>query len=545
MNRKCISLVFVSVLLTSAMFVKFNPPATASNSFSTAKNENLQSSSNTLLIDTLADGSKEKNLTLTANQNQTAYLSIPKNAFVTSANMSLRGISFFHDDFDDYLIGTQPSRWENSISCGGSGTINVTDQVSLSSPNSLLIETRYSQCHLSSAIDYLQDLITLNVSWRSNLQAAAELGKHLHHCDGTYVILWDDQDRRILHLHLLGDKIVVEHHYVHIYHVWASNDSYNVIYTTPDGGWYWGWANEVELFSAPDPSGTWDNFQFVLLNDTHYKIFWKSSSSHGNLTLRRNNDTGSVKKLSLSLLGWGGTFFDDASIADMPPKNVYLDVANSSYPWEWSHFGEFNESVSPQTADLNASLINDYLATATPDPEGNVLVLLLFHSDSAGIVEISNIRILYQPTESIVEIPIKGGENATIRSNVTITNAVVTKNTLHFDASGPSGSTGWINVTFPMVNTTNIKVFINKENLTPPPFPIITTNGTHYFIYFEFTLSTHTIAIQFGPTEQVPVGGIYIPVNKLALLAPYIGLTILLAVAVMTVVYVRHKKEKP
>jgi len=141
----------------------------------------------------------------------------------------------------------------------------------------------------------------------------------------------------------------------------------------------------------------------------------------------------------------------------------------------------------------------------------------------------------------IVEVPIKGEENATITGNVTITNALVTKNTLHFDASGPSGSTGWINVTFPMVNTAEIKVFINKVKLTPPPFPIITTNGTHYFIYFEFTLSTHSIDIQFEPT--VPVGGISIPVNKLSLLAPYIGLTILLAVAVVTVAYVKKRKR--
>jgi len=40
-----------------------------------------------------------------------------------------------------------------------------------------------------------------------------------------------------------------------------------------------------------------------------------------------------------------------------------------------------------------------------------------------------------------------------------------------------------------------------------------------------------------------PVGGIYIPANKLSLLAPYIGLAILLAVAVMTVVYVKKRKS--
>jgi len=39
------------------------------------------------------------------------------------------------------------------------------------------------------------------------------------------------------------------------------------------------------------------------------------------------------------------------------------------------------------------------------------------------------------------------------------------------------------------------------------------------------------------------VGGVWIPVNKLELLAPYIGLTILLAIAVITVGYVKNRKR--
>jgi len=42
---------------------------------------------------------------------------------------------------------------------------------------------------------------------------------------------------------------------------------------------------------------------------------------------------------------------------------------------------------------------------------------------------------------------------------------------------------------------------------------------------------------------SAPVGGIYIPVNKLSLLAPYVALTMLLAVAVVAVVYVKKRKR--
>jgi hypothetical protein len=43
---------------------------------------------------------------------------------------------------------------------------------------------------------------------------------------------------------------------------------------------------------------------------------------------------------------------------------------------------------------------------------------------------------------------------------------------------------------------------------------------------------------------KTPVGGVYIPVNKLELLAPYIGLAVLLAVAVVTVVFFKHNKDE-
>lgn len=120
-----------------------------------------------------------------------------------------------------------------------------------------------------------------------------------------------------------------------------------------------------------------------------------------------------------------------------------------------------------------------------------------------GEVDISDNTFVDGIVEVVAKknVPIPGDGNAIVEGNVTITKAVVRKNALHFEASGPSGLTGWINVTFPMINTTEIKVFINKEKLTPPPFPIITTNGTNYFIYFEFTLSTHEITIQYAITD--------------------------------------------
>jgi parallel beta-helix repeat protein len=79
------------------------------------------------------------------------------------------------------------------------------------------------------------------------------------------------------------------------------------------------------------------------------------------------------------------------------------------------------------------------------------------------------------------------------QSNTTITNVVVTGKSLSFETSGPYGTTGFINVTMRMdFNSTTIKVFVDDVEITPT----ITTNGIHYFIYFEFTQSIHNIIIK-------------------------------------------------
>ncbi len=58
-----------------------------------------------------------------------------------------------------------------------------------------------------------------------------------------------------------------------------------------------------------------------------------------------------------------------------------------------------------------------------------------------------------------------------------------------------------------------------------------------------YTLQTYDSEFLDSIAQPTPVGGIYIPANKLELLAPYIGLTILLAVAVVAMVYVKKRKR--
>jgi len=74
------------------------------------------------------------------------------------------------------------------------------------------------------------------------------------------------------------------------------------------------------------------------------------------------------------------------------PRNPKIDVANSDLPWEWSYTGNLNSSTSPQVAELNNTLINEWLSSCSND----VCTLPINISvDSIGILEISNVSIVY------------------------------------------------------------------------------------------------------------------------------------------------------
>jgi hypothetical protein len=100
-------------------------------------------------------------------------------------------------------------------------------------------------------------------------------------------------------------------------------------------------------------------------------------------------------------------------------------------------------------------------------------------------------------------ITVEGNDyTVTVESNATITNPTATRTTLNFTSSGPTGQTAYLNTTIPAgLNRTEIKAFIDNNELIPPPFPIITSNGSHYFIYLEFTLSAHNITVQYAITD--------------------------------------------
>jgi len=260
----------------------------------------------------------------------------------------------------------------------------------------------------------------------------------------------------------------------------------------PSGGNYWSDYTGVDEYSGPNQDqpgsdGIGDTQYTIDANNTDtYPLMGASHDIAVKNVVPSGTKVyeGEVVNINVTVKN-EGTFsetFNVTTFYDSSVIQTQTDVAlNSSI--ETTLTFSWNTSAAPGNHRI---LAEASIVSGETDTSDNIFV--------NGIVEVI----------TKIDVPVEG-ENATVEGNVTITKAKVTKNNLHFDASGPSGSTGWINVTFPIVNTTDIRVFINNEKLTPPPFPIITTNGTHYFIYFEFPLSTHEIVIQFAPAHDVAV----------------------------------------
>ena len=121
---------------------------------------------------------------------------------------------------------------------------------------------------------------------------------------------------------------------------------------------------------------------------------------------------------------------------------------------------------------------------------------------------------------------------------------------IEFEVTGFDGTIGVCNVTIPKAlldaDLGDWTVVVDSTPVTP----VVTENATHSFLYFSYSHSTLTVkitgtwVIEPPPT---PVGGkatpIIKPMNSFELPTPYIGLTILLAVAAMTVGYVKKRKR--
>jgi len=248
-------------------------------------------------------------------------------------------------------------------------------------------------------------------------------------------------------------------------------------------------------------------------------------SGSNNNDFSRNLIANTAQGITLQLASTGNRFFHNTFLCSFNNVHIvtsgYANVWDDGYPSGGNYWNDYNGTDLNYTQHQNETGSDGIGDTPYFIDDNN--------QDNFPLMNPWN------PIETFIEV--QGVPHSVIiESNTTIDEVGQTGSWLHFRSSGPTGETGYVRLVIPAIfNASNIRVFIDGIQV----FPIVTYNENQTLIYFEFQLSTHNILVQFGPT----VGGISLPVDKLGLLAPYIGLTILLAAAVVAVVYVKKRKR--
>ena len=122
------------------------------------------------------------------------------------------------------------------------------------------------------------------------------------------------------------------------------------------------------------------------------------------------------------------------------------------------------------------------------------------HSIDANNVDHYPLVNPWNPMETYVT---SGSTNypVTITSNATIQNMNLSPGTLSFQVQGSTGTRGYVLVVISMDACspphTPPAVFLDNVQLLTPPL-LVSENQTHYFIYFDFSLSTHDVNVRFS-----------------------------------------------
>jgi hypothetical protein len=128
-----------------------------------------------------------------------------------------------------------------------------------------------------------------------------------------------------------------------------------------------------------------------------------------------------------------------------------------------------------------------------------------------------------------------------IESDASIIGPTYSSGTIHFTATGPSGTTGFANVTVPRIATSNIsrtQVLVNGAIL-PGNSVTITGNGVDYFIFFNFTFhSPANVDIQLS---QLARSGNFFGASSFLIYAGLAGISIA-TIGVVAFLVVRRKK---
>lgn len=301
----------------------------------------------------LADGSSSKTLTFSGSENQTAYLRIPKKAIVTSADVSFSGFwggpaqSRVYDECNDVYV--DPNLWSIYTELPGpSGSVAAVLE-----DNDIL--------YAGVDIDVHSDGIVIASGQTTSLPGIIRIQSLT--TEGRLFARDDDsgpgRDFSRARINVFG--------YTH--EVRVTNDTREIT-----GVW---------ILERTEGDG-------ANIFDVYYNSSFAGQIDAQNNVLEieaRCDNIGDVvgsARVELSYVYYEERF---------APMNPYLEVGKADGIYEWLYSGEFREQDI--LTDNFAGHINSYLSTCSPDANGFCEIPLVFHSDTIGELEVNDVNISY------------------------------------------------------------------------------------------------------------------------------------------------------
>ena len=366
----------------------------------------LPTSSMAVSLTTLSDGSSEKKLTFSEAASQTVYLKIPQHAQVESAYLNLSGynrtlwvnnssiISGLEDVvYESPTVFQKDSTWY-LISGDSEGTFHSYSWTGSAWQSDSSIVSGLEDVVYESPTIFQKDSTWYLIS--------ADSGGTFHGYSWTGSA-WQSDPAIINGLEVMGIPIPKVFQKDSTWYLIAGDIYGQFFHGYQWTGSAWQWHDAIisgleynhdlspEIFQK-------DSVWYLISEGTFHSYSWTGSAWQSDSSIVSGLEDVGYESLTVFqkdsvwylIASAGGGTLRGFNQSTLYPTNPYLEIGTPDGIGEWSYAGEFSTT---ETTPNFSSKLNEYLSTAEPDENGNILVPLVFHSGSVGIIEISNINI--------------------------------------------------------------------------------------------------------------------------------------------------------
>lgn len=176
----------------------------------------------------------------------------------------------------------------------------------------------------------------------------------------------------------------------------------------------------------------------------------------------------------------------------------------------------------------------NYSATWLPSVTGNYMLKALYQGDAEHLGATSTINFAMEACEQQTVFSVNSN------STLSALSFNSTSNALSFGVSGPSGTTGYVNVHIPkslISDASSITVYLDDT----PTACEVQSQGDSWLLSFVYHHSSHLVTISLGTYASAPLGTVSDNITSEALLA---GLIATVAVVGMLVYFRKRRQPK-